>query len=155
MAGMRIKRLRLRNSASIVLQYFIQIIRYMLRSYDHLQVQIYTSQNIMTGMKFRGFRPTQLCFNSCSLFHSNYPLHVSVIRPSSSAKNTSQYIMTGVRCRGFRLTQLCFISCFIFYWNYQLHVSVLRPSSGGNIYIKNFHGWHEVQAFSSNATLLP
>jgi hypothetical protein len=30
------------NSVSVVVYYFIQIIRYMLRSYDHLQVEIYT-----------------------------------------------------------------------------------------------------------------
>jgi hypothetical protein len=34
--------------------------------------------------RFRGFRLTQHCFNSCSLFYSNYPLHVLVVRPSSA-----------------------------------------------------------------------
>jgi hypothetical protein len=33
--------------------------------------------------RFSGFRLTQYCFNSCLLFYSNYPLHVSVVRPSS------------------------------------------------------------------------
>jgi hypothetical protein len=32
--------------------------------------------------RFRGFRLMQLCFNSCLLFYSNYPLHVSVVRSS-------------------------------------------------------------------------
>jgi hypothetical protein len=57
----------------------------MFRSYDSLQVEFYTSQIIMAGMRFKRFRLTQLCFNSCSLFHSNYPLYVSVKRPSSIA----------------------------------------------------------------------
>jgi Zn-dependent M16 (insulinase) family peptidase len=69
----------------------------------------------MTSMKFRSFLLTQLCFNSCSLFYSNYPLHVSVKRKSSCAKNTSQNIMISMKLRSFRLTQLCFISCFLFY----------------------------------------
>jgi hypothetical protein len=29
--------------------------------------------------RFRGFRLTQLCFNSCLLCYSNYQLHVSVV----------------------------------------------------------------------------
>jgi hypothetical protein len=37
-----------RNSVSIVVYYFIQIMRYILRSYDHLQVEIYTRKfNLM------------------------------------------------------------------------------------------------------------
>jgi hypothetical protein len=34
-------------------------------------------------VRFRGFRLTQLNFNGCLLFYSNYLLHVSVVRPSS------------------------------------------------------------------------
>jgi hypothetical protein len=33
--------------------------------------------------RLRGFRLTQLCFISCSLFYSNYALHVSIVRQSS------------------------------------------------------------------------
>jgi hypothetical protein len=33
----------------------------------------------------QGFCLTQHCFNSCLLFYSNYPLHVSVVRPSPGA----------------------------------------------------------------------
>jgi hypothetical protein len=35
------------------------------------------------NIRFRGFRLTQHRFNSCLLFYSNWPLHVSVARPSS------------------------------------------------------------------------
>jgi hypothetical protein len=69
---------------SIVVYYFIRIMRYMFLSFDHLEVEIYTSEIIVTGMRFRASRLTQLCFNSCLLFYSNYALHVSVVRPSSS-----------------------------------------------------------------------
>jgi hypothetical protein len=31
-------------------------------------------------IRFWGLRLTQLYFNSCLLFYSNYPLHVSVVR---------------------------------------------------------------------------
>jgi hypothetical protein len=37
-----------RNSVSVVVYYFIQIIRYMFRSYDHLQAEIYTVVLIST-----------------------------------------------------------------------------------------------------------
>jgi hypothetical protein len=37
-------------------------------------------------VRFRGFRLTQHFFNSCLLFYSNYPLHVSVVRLSSGEK---------------------------------------------------------------------
>jgi hypothetical protein len=40
-------------SVSIVVYYFIQIIRYMFRSYDHLQAEIYTSEINMTYVNFR------------------------------------------------------------------------------------------------------
>jgi hypothetical protein len=59
-----------------------------IRKYGHLwciYLEIYTSKMIMAGMRFRRFPITQLCFNSCSLFHSNYLLHFSIIRPSSCA----------------------------------------------------------------------
>jgi hypothetical protein len=41
----------------------------------------YLINDVTTGelIRFRGFRLTQLCFNSCLLFYSNYPLHVSVV----------------------------------------------------------------------------
>jgi hypothetical protein len=35
-------------------------------------------------MKLKGFRLTQLYFNSLLLFYSNYALHLAVVRPSSS-----------------------------------------------------------------------
>jgi hypothetical protein len=81
--GVRFRGFRLTNYVSIVVHYFIPIPRYIFRSYDHLHLEIYTSQIIMTGVRFRAFRLTQLCFISCLLFYSNYPLQVSVIRPSS------------------------------------------------------------------------
>jgi hypothetical protein len=37
-------------TVSIVVYYFIQIIHYMFRSYDHLQVEIYSSEINMTGL---------------------------------------------------------------------------------------------------------
>jgi hypothetical protein len=74
-----------RNSVAIVVQYFIPILRYMIQSYDHLQVQIYTSQIILTGVSFRGFRLMELRFNSCSLFYSNSPQYDSVVRSFSRA----------------------------------------------------------------------
>jgi hypothetical protein len=57
----------------------------MIRSYYHLQEPIHISQSIMTGVRFRGFRLTQLCSISCSLFYSDSQLHDSVVRPSSKA----------------------------------------------------------------------
>jgi hypothetical protein len=104
-------------------------------------------------IRFRGFRLTQLYFN--------YPLYVSVVRPSSSGKYTHQKLTwlayfcmlfawlaliilnLGVcillrvlaQVQGIRLTQLYFNSCLLFYSNYPLHVSVVRPSSSGNIHI--------------------
>jgi hypothetical protein len=36
------------------------------------------------NFRIGGFRLTQLCFNGCLLFYSNYPLHVWVVRPCSS-----------------------------------------------------------------------
>jgi hypothetical protein len=57
----------------------------MIQLYDHFQVQIYTSQIIVTGVRFRGFRLMELRFNSCSLFYSNSPLYDSVVRPYSRA----------------------------------------------------------------------
>jgi hypothetical protein len=120
---------------------------------------IYILRIIMTGMRFRSFRLTQLCFNCYSLFYSNSPLQVSVVRPSSCANiyiyiYILQIIMTGMRLRGFRLTQLFFNSCSLFYSNSPLHVSVVRPSASANIYITNYHDWRGVQVFPSNATLL-
>jgi hypothetical protein len=127
----------------------------MFRSYDHLHGEIYTSQIIMTGVRFSSFRPTQLCFNCCSLFYSNPPLQFSLVRPSSRGQiYTSLNIMTCVRFKGFRLTQFCLISCSLFDSTSPLHVFVVIRSSVGIIYITNYHGWHEVQAFPSNATLL-
>jgi hypothetical protein len=41
---LRFRIFRLAQLISIVVYYFIQIIRYMFRSYDHLQVEIYTSE---------------------------------------------------------------------------------------------------------------
>jgi hypothetical protein len=51
-------------------------------------------------------RLTQISFNSCLLFYSNYPLHVSAVRPSSRGN-----IYIGI------------------YSSYQPHLSVVRPSS--------------------------
>jgi hypothetical protein len=40
---------------------------------------------------FTGFRLTQLCFNNCLLYYSNYALHISAVRPSSGG-NIYKYI---------------------------------------------------------------
>jgi hypothetical protein len=119
----------------------------MYRSYDRLHVEIYTSQMMMAGMRFRRFPITQLCFNSCSVFHSNYPLHVSVIRPCSCANIYNKNIMTSVRFRGFPLTQLCFNNCSISYSNSPLHDSVVRPSSCAISYITKCPEWRGFRSF--------
>jgi hypothetical protein len=53
-----------------------------------LTYDIYEKKKLRTSVdcidiRFRGFRLTQLYFSSCLLFDSNYPLNVSVVRPSS------------------------------------------------------------------------
>jgi hypothetical protein len=55
------------------------------RTYIHTHTSRKGSEQLrrLLVTRFRGFRLTQL-FNSCLLFHSNYPLHVSIVRPSSS-----------------------------------------------------------------------
>jgi hypothetical protein len=126
----------------------------MFRSYDHLHVLIFVSQIIMNGMRFRGYRLTQLSFNSCSLFYSHSPLHVSVVRPSSMKIYTSQVIMTGMRFRGFRLTHSTSLGV---HYCIQILRYIFRSYDhlqGANIYITKYQDWHEVQGFPSNATLL-
>jgi hypothetical protein len=65
-------------------------------------------------IRFRDFRLTQLYFSSFLLFYSNYPLHVSVERPSSGRKY--------IRFRDFRLKQLYFNNFLLFCSKYPLHV---------------------------------
>jgi hypothetical protein len=63
----------------------------MCRSYDHPQVEIYTSEINMTGLNLavcillgvldqvQGYPSNTLFFNSYLLVYSNYPLHVSLV----------------------------------------------------------------------------
>jgi hypothetical protein len=51
---------------------------------------VFTDRGKVNSIRFRGFRLTQLYFNSSLLFHSNYRLHVSVVRPSKGEIYTSE-----------------------------------------------------------------
>jgi hypothetical protein len=143
-----------RISVPIAVHYIIPILQYMIRSYDHLHVQIYTSQIITKRMKFRIFRLKQLCLNRCSLFYSNYPLHISFIRPYSNANIYITKYHDWREVQEFPSNANLLQCCSLFLSNYPLNVSVIRPSSRTNIYITIFHDCHEVQLFPSNASLL-
>jgi hypothetical protein len=81
------------NSSDYWIKSIIMIICQPISFYDTTSVskihhnaafQTWFSKWFLWIIRFRGFCLTQLCFNSCLLFYSNHPLHVSVIQPSSS-----------------------------------------------------------------------
>jgi hypothetical protein len=128
--------------------------RYMFRSYDHLEVELYTSQLIVTGVRFRSFRLTQLYFNNCSLFYSNSPFHVSVVRPSSFANIYITKYHEWREVQGFpsNATLLQYL------FNTLLQFSA-RRFGRTTIFMchfihQKFYEWRGVQRFPSNATLL-
>jgi hypothetical protein len=61
----RFRGFRLTQLVSILVYYFIQIIRYMFRSYDHLQVEIYTAEFtlVITRVIWLYLKINSICFN--------------------------------------------------------------------------------------------
>jgi hypothetical protein len=100
-----------------------------------------TWQKIISLIRFRGSRLTQLCFNSFLLFYSNYPLHVSVVRPSSSGKLLHIYIYL------FKLSATCFGRTAIFKWKIYtylylyLFIQIIRSMfrSYGHLQVENIY----------------
>jgi hypothetical protein len=58
-------------------------------------------QGTKVYIRFKGFRRMQLYLNRCLLFYSNYPLHVSVVQPSSLGNIYASEI--NMTCISFRL----------------------------------------------------